>query len=107
MQRLPSFYVLDDIGLFVQLVADIIDVTVLVGHRPLVLADVVGKLRISLAAGIPALYVRVMIAHIAFPGRETDALHRLVEEELSCLGILDEIDYCVEIPVKHELRSAS
>ena len=105
--RLAALDILDDVGLLVQLVADIIDVAVLVGHGPLVLADVVGQLRVGLGTGIPALDVGIVVAHIAFPGGETDALHRLVEEEFARLGILGEIDDRVEIAVEHAPRGAA
>ena len=105
--RFSALDVSDDVGLLVQLVADVVDVALLVSHGPLVLADVVGQLRVDLGTGIPALDVGVVVAHIAFPGGETDALHRLVEEEFARLGILGEIDHRVEIAVEHALWGAA
>ena len=105
--RLSAFDILDDVGLFVQLIADIVDVAVLVGHGPLVLADVVGQFLVGLCAGIPALDVGIVVPDIAFPGGETDALHGLVEEEFTRLGVLGEVDDGVEIAVEHPLRGAA
>ena len=105
--RLPALHVTDDVGFLVQLVADVVDIAVAVGHRPLVLADVVGQFRVGPGARIPALDVGIVVAHIAFPGGETDAFHRLVEEEFPCLGILREVDHGVEIAVEHQLGRAA
>ena len=105
--RPAALDVLDDVGLLVQLVADIVDVAVLVDHRPLVLADVVGQFPVGLGAGVPALDVGVVVADITFPRGETDALIRLVEEEFPGLGILRQVHDGVEEAVEHPLRGAA
>ena len=105
--RLPALDILDDVGLLVQFVADVVDVAGLVRHGPLVLADVVGQFLVGLGAGIPALDVGIVVADITFPGGETDALHGLVEEEFARLGILGEVDDRVEKAVEHPLRGAT
>ena len=44
-----------------------------------------------------------MVSDISLAGRETDALHRLVEEELPGLRILGQVDDGVEESVEHQL----
>ena len=105
--RFSALHVLDDVGLLVQFVADIVDIPVPVGHRPLVLADVVGQFRVGFGAGVPALDVRIVVAHIALAGRKTDAFHGLVEEEFARPGILGEVDDRIEIPAEHPLRRSA
>ena len=48
-----------------------------------------------------------MRAYIPLPGREAEALHRLVEKEFPCLGILHQVDYGVEETVEHQLGCPS
>ena len=102
MDGLATLYVFDDLGLLVELIANVVDIAALVHHRPLVLSDVVGQFRICLAAGIPALDVGVVVTHVTFPGRKADALHRLVEKVFSGLWILDKVHNGIEVSVEHK-----
>ena len=97
-------HVFDDVGLLVVLVADVVDVAAVVGHRPLVLADIIGQLGIGPGPGIPGLDIGIVVADIALARGETDALHRLVEEEHARTGVLDQVDHRVEVAGEHQLR---
>ena len=105
--RFPSRCIADDIGFLVLLISYIVQCPFGIYHGPRILALIIGQRCVLLLSGVPGLDVRIVVAHVALPGREIDTLGRFVEIESTVFGILHQVDDRGEVAVEQQLRRSA